>query len=259
MNFRTLFFAVASAIGVSASALPILDIALVDQGNGNLEVRFRPDENFDGVFSGIVFTIRWEVASGATLGNENQVSPIADYIPVTKSGPETDDGTYRYQPFVGFGFSSLATESTSWVAGVEYVLCIIPVLNGVDLFEIVNDSWTASNNADYFVSLNGSNQTGIIYGNPAMVVEGTPIAGISVQLQPNPATEVTVLTISAMMSTVVNAQLCDPAGRTVWQQDVAAFSGTRKENIHLSTLSAGTYMLHLRTNEGLRTERLVIQ
>ncbi|MBK6774494.1 MAG: T9SS type A sorting domain-containing protein [Flavobacteriales bacterium] len=50
-----------------------------------------------------------------------------------------------------------------------------------------------------------------------------------------------------------------PAGRTVWQQDVAAFSGTRKENIHLSTLSAGTYMLHLRTNEGLRTERLVIQ
>lgn len=259
MNFRTLFFAAASATGLSVSALPVLDIALVDQGNGNLEVRFRPDENFDGVFSGIVFTIRWEVASGASLGNEIQVSPVADYIPVTKSGPETDDGTYRYQPFVGFGFSSLLSEGTSWVAGMEYVLCVIPVLNGVDLFEIMNDPWTSTNNADYFVSLNGSNQTGIIYGNPAMVVEGAPIAGITVKLQPNPATDATVLTISAARSMVVNVQLCDPAGRTVWQQDVAAFSGTRKESIDLSTLSAGTYMLHMRTSEGLRTERLVIQ
>lgn len=260
MNFRTLSFLGTTAIAFGATAqLPEMDIALFDIGNNTLEVRARPSMDFDGVFSAIVFTIQWEAGSGAVLGNETQVSPVADFLPISTSGPYSDDGNYRYQPYVGFGFSTLASEGAFWTAGNEYVLCTIPVLNGSSLFQIVNDTWTGGNNADFFVSLNGSNQTGIIYGNPSLVVEGASSTGTTLHLQPNPATTSTQLTLSSQQTTNVEVKLCDAAGRVVWQRNYGALNGTRQETIDVRGFDAGTYLLHVVGIDGSEVQRLVIQ
>ncbi|MFZ1686283.1 MAG: T9SS type A sorting domain-containing protein [Flavobacteriales bacterium] len=259
MIFRTCSLLAASALGASAIAqLPLVDIALFDMGNGTLEVRFRPDLNFDGVVASSVFTIRWDAASGANLGPETQPVDVIPYHSVSKSGGEVDDGTFRYQPFAGFGFSSLQAEGTMWLANNEYVLCTIPVQNGTSLFQLVNDGWTTLNNGDYFVSLNGDNQTGIIYGNPSLTVEGVSL-GAGVHLQPNPASTRTELTLSAESAHDVVVRLCDPAGREMWQKSYASLIGTRKETIDLTGFSAGTYLLRVRSAEGAQVQRLVIQ
>lgn len=258
MTFRTL-----SLFGIAASAtawaqLPLVDISLTNIGGNSLEVRVRPDLNFDGVVASSVFTIRWDAASGATLGPETQPIDVIPYHSINKSGVEVDDGTYRYQPFAGFGFSSLQSEGTSWTAGSEYVLCTIPVLNGTSMFEIVNDTWTNANNADYFLSLNGSNQTGIIYGGPLFIAQESA-SGSGLQMQPNPATHRTQLTFSAEEATDVELRLCDPAGREVWQRTYGSLNGTRQEAIDLTGFEAGTYLMRVRSNQGTQVQRLVIQ
>lgn len=259
MTFRTFSILGFTAIGTGAFAqLPLVDIALFDIGGNMLEVRVRPDVNFDGVMASSVFTIRWDASSGCSLGPETQPIDVIPYHSVNKSGAEVDNGTYRYQPFAGFGFSSLQAEGTSWTAGNEYVLCTIPVLNGSSLFEIVNDTWTAGNNADYFMSLNGSNQTGIIYGNPSLMIEGATM-GAAVLMQPNPATDRTDLMVTAEHATQVDLRLSDPAGREVWQKSYGSLNGTRRETIDLTGFAAGTYLMRVRSNEGTQVQQLVIQ
>lgn len=253
----------------SASAqLPVIDIGLFDIGGGLLEVRVRPDANFDGVVSSSVFTLRWEAASGASLGNESQPVDVIPYHSINKSGPEVDDGVYRYQPFVGFGFASLLSEGTSWLAGNEYVLCTIPVVNGSSLFEIVNDPWTAANNADYFVSLNGESVTvdggnisitGSFYSNPSLLIEGATSTGTIVDLQPNPANTSTNLTLSAASAADVEVRLVDPAGRSVWQRNYPTLTGRQQETIDLTGLGAGTYLLRVTSAGGAQVHRLVVQ
>lgn len=56
-TLSTLFF-VGSVLGASAQ-LPTLDITMVAVGGNQLEVKVRPDADFDGLFSSLVFTIRW--------------------------------------------------------------------------------------------------------------------------------------------------------------------------------------------------------
>ncbi|MEO8066881.1 MAG: T9SS type A sorting domain-containing protein [Flavobacteriales bacterium] len=259
MNFRTLSLLGISAIGSNAFAqLPLVDISLTNVGGTSLEVRVRPDLDFDGVVASSVFTVRWDAASGANLGPETQPIDVVTYHSINKSGVEVDDGTFRYQPFAGFGFSSLLSEGTSWTAGSEYVLCTIPVLNGTSVFEIVNDAWTSANNADYFMSLNGSNQTGIIYGGPLWIEQGLATAN-GMQLQPNPAAHRTELMLSAEEATNVELRLCDPAGREVWQRTYGALNGTRQETIDLTGFDAGTYLMRLNSDQGTQVLRLVIQ
>ena len=58
-----------------------VDVALY-QNNGQLEVRVRPDAEFNGVFSSIVFTIKWDRSTGAALGTVQQEGAPEQYIPV---------------------------------------------------------------------------------------------------------------------------------------------------------------------------------
>lgn len=260
MNLRNTAAALAIALTTAASAqLPTLDIALYDMGNSTLEVRVRPDLDFNGVFASSVFAIRWDAASGANLGNESQPVDVIPFHSINKSGPEVDDNGFRYQPFAGFGFSSLQDEGVQWLAGIEYTLCTIPVVNGTSLFQIVLDPWTTSNNADYYASLNGQNQTGIIYGNPSLLIEGASSTGTSVNLQPNPANTSTNLTLSAANASNVEVRLVDPAGRAVWQKNYPTLTGRQQETIDLTGLGAGTYLLRVASAGGVQVHRLVVQ
>src|SRR5690606_1968055 len=95
----------------AAAQLPIVDIAAVPVG-GQVEVRVRPDAGFNGLFSSIVFTLKWPEADGASLGSVTQQSPVTLYCGVSRSGGEQVDGGYRYQVFVGFGNIPLVDPAT---------------------------------------------------------------------------------------------------------------------------------------------------
>ncbi|MCB0794933.1 MAG: hypothetical protein KDB88_09365, partial [Flavobacteriales bacterium] len=74
-HLKYLLFAACSSLAVTNvhAQLPLVDITLVDIGNNELEVRLRPDADFDELLSSISFSIRWNTASGANLGNVTQV------------------------------------------------------------------------------------------------------------------------------------------------------------------------------------------
>lgn len=246
-------------VGVAGAALaqPIMDITLVPGQNNDLEVRVRPDGDFDGVFSSISFTIRWSAASGANLGSIDQLPMAQDIVGVTHSGPEQVDGSYRYQVFVGFGFTAISDIPSVLNANTEFTLCTIPVLNAQDVFTIVNDGWTASNNADYYVSLNGLDRTGQIYDQSTGVEQGMN-EGDWLSASPSPVVDIATLSIGAGVGRgEVVLQLFDAAGRVVWNSAVAASGGAIREPVDMSGMEAGVYFLRARAHGWERTLRLV--
>lgn len=258
---RTLLPALALSLSsITWAQLPLVDITLVDNGASELEVRVRPDGDFDEFFASIVFTIRWDAASGANLDQVAQVAPVSFYMPVIKSGPETDAGGYRYQIFAGFGTNALSAFGENWTAGNEVVLMTIPVVNGTSFFEIVNDSWTGdvNNNGDYYVSLNGQDQTGAIYQlNTGVRVEGALGAGFSVHPNPSAGPVMLDLTIPADVQ-VALVEWLDASGRLV-RADRITGCGAVRFPVDVAGLERGTYMVRLASDGQVSTERVVLR
>jgi len=238
--------------------LPLVDATLVDNGNNELEVRVRPDGFFDGLFSSIVFTIKWDAADGANLGSITQPLPADEYISINKSGAEQNDMGDRYQVFAGFGFTPLSNVPFSWTAGNEYVLMTIPVINGSSTFELLNNSWTAVNNADYYVSLNGLDRTGVLYQISTGVTMGdAALKGFDVQ--PNPSEGQVSLNFQVAAPQDVRIEVLNSVGQAVLTERLPSFSGPCQVTLDLSPFGSGVYMLNLRTATGVTTQRLVVR
>ena len=144
-------------------AQPTMDLTMVDNGLGQYEVRLRPDADFGDVISALTFAIRWDSAVGAALDTAVILQPAEDYLPVSGGQQVYHGNGYRYSVYNGFGFAPIVASGPAWLAGREYPLCTIDILVPGTTFELVNDAWTAANNTDYFVSLNGTNSTGVYY------------------------------------------------------------------------------------------------
>ncbi len=230
-----------------------MDITLVPGQNNDVEVRVRTDQNFNEVFSSLVFTVRWSNASGADLGAVQQTAPQLDVMNINTSGPEQVDDNYRYQVYVGFGFSVLTDVGFAFSGGQEFVLCHIPVLNALDVFSIVNDPWTAGNNADYYVSLNGSNSTGVIYDTSTGVEQGPALAG-QLSVFPNPADErITVTLETKEEDGPVELELISPNGQLIMSARFQLVAGKGAQVFDLSTVGSGMYILRASTTKGART------
>jgi len=242
-----------------AMAQPTVDITLVQTAEGPVEVRLRPDGPFDGLFSSIVFTIRWSTGGSAGLGTVQQFSPVNSYCTVSKSGPEQTANGFRYQVFAGFGFVPLSEVPTAWAAGEEVVLCRVNVINGTAAFSIVVDAWTSdiNNNGDYFISLNGLDRTGEIYTISTGTNESAPAVS-GPQVVPNPANDHVVVTLPDGMSGPVSLDLLDAAGRVVWSKGLNAGGFSHLESIDVSALSAGTYVLVVGSALGRSSHRVVV-
>lgn len=164
---RLLAFIPALGLGVLATAQPVCDIDLRPNPAGDsLRVYMRANTTtFTGVVSALVFTIRWEAASTATLGTRTQFC-AAGYSITPQADGEIDNGIYTYRTYTGFGFSTLSAEcpTETWPANTWKLIMRVKV-NSNDRctnFNVVNDSYTAGNNKSYYVSLNGVDKTGII-------------------------------------------------------------------------------------------------
>lgn len=238
--------------------LPTLDITVATNVNNELEVKVRPDQYFDGLFSSIVFTIRWGTASGASLGQTAQVPPPASYVPLALSGNVTTDGAYSYATFAGFGFVPLSAVGASWTAGTEYTLVTIPVINGPAVFEIADDAYSASINGAYYVSLNGADHTGVIYSSTTGVTAGAADQG-AVQVSPNPTNGPVEIRFQVDTPQDVEVEVLNSAGQLVHRERRRGHSGPFRSSVDLSAKGPGVYAVNVRSASGLRTVRVVVR
>jgi hypothetical protein len=254
MRLRTLFLTSSMFMGAMSgiAQLPTVDITMVPSGPDQLEVRMRPDAYFDGLFAAIVFTVRWEATSAATLSDFISTPEVADYnMYPDVSGEMGEANGSKYLVYAGFGSSSLLSEGQSWTAGEEFVLGHFTVSGGEADFEIVNDDWTQANNGDYYVSLNGVDRTGVIYELSTSTLgsaEDRPIALI----QPNPSVGDAQLIVVLPESGTVDLRITDALGREVHQERMAISAGAGRVMLPSAGLSEGSYMVRL-TGNGVDT------
>lgn len=244
----------------SQGQLPVLDISgQISSGGNEFEIRVRPDASFNGLFSSLVFTVRWDEAAGLSLGDALQVLPQAQYCPISKSGPETVQGDHRYQIFVGFGTIPLSSLSTTWQADEEVLLCRIPILGGPGLCMLVEDAWTATNNGDYYVSLNGEDRTGEIYGTSTSMVPYLRMVGPSLSVMPNPSSgQVRMVLDHTDAGQAYTLRLLDAIGREAWSSRGVVLNGPVEATLDLGALPAGVYTLEVVLPNSRLTERLVL-
>lgn len=253
---RKPFAVLAFAGSIAAAQAGNVDITMAPNSNGQLDIKLRPSANFDGMVSSLVFTLRWDAGTEAHLGAIQQAEPATTYIPVSRSGGEQDAGGDRYQIFVGFGMTPMQWIPTNWVAGQEYTVATIAV-TGTAEFSLVNDSWTALNNADYYLALGGLDETGNIYGATTTgILAGEAVDG-GVSVVPNPTEKTSVITLDLKQAQDLNLELLNAAGQVVWKEAKPGANGTVRIPLDLSTLDKGVYLLRIHRAGDTITQRVV--
>ncbi|MFT3886066.1 MAG: T9SS type A sorting domain-containing protein [Flavobacteriales bacterium] len=251
---RTLALALPLTFGLKANALNV-DITMVSNGDGGLDVKVRPTEHFEDIVSTLLFTIRWSAASDAHLGALTQNATAGVYAPMVKSDAETDAGGYRYQIFSCMGFTPLHALSTEWNAGQEYTIASIPVA-GVASFVLIVDGWTQENNGNYYVALGGAPSTGEIYEMSTGIQAGDGLA-VGLDIQPNPTDKDCTIRIDSEKARAVDMELFNPAGQVVLAKRIALSAGRTTETLHMEPYGRGVYMLRLRSDKDVMTRRIV--
>ncbi len=229
-----------------------VDIGLF-HSDGMLEVRVRPQSDFDGIFSSLVFTIRWERSGGATLGQLAQEPSVQQYMALTKSGNFHEDGPNNYQVYAGFGVTPMNQTGTTWAAGQEYTLARIP-FTGNATFELVNDPWThdPGHNADYYVSLGGRNKTGEIYKALTSADEDG-----SVSILPNPNNGQFTFSFTNASAVDVTVEVVNNLGQTVMTDVKPGFEGTYRREMDLTSTGRGVYYLKIKRPNTTSVHKIV--
>ena len=252
---KRIYTFLSTAVMISAlAAQNSVDIGLFQHNNGQLEVKVRPQADFDGIFSSVVFTIRWDRNTGATLGEPVQVDEAMEYVPIARSGGLHEQGANNYQVFAGFGFQRIANSGMNWEAGEEYTILTIPV-TGAAAFELVNDSWTAElqNNADYYVSLGGEDRTGTIYKSIAAPANFES----TVSILPNPNDGLFTFSFIVAEASDVRVEVLSTLGQSVFSDVLPNFEGTYRKEMDLTGMSNGIYYLKLTRGNDSSVHKIV--
>jgi len=230
-----------------------VDIGLHHTDDGMLEVKVRPSSDFDGIFSSLVFALRWDKNTDIALG-EAQPSATSPYITTTRSGNQREDGTFEYQVFAGFGYQPMNSLGLHWEAGKEYTILRIPV-TGRGAVELVNDAWTREEtaNADYYVALGGADHTGQIYKSVAAT---TDLDG-TVTIQPNPNEGRFVFSFVSDAPSDIRIEVLSTLGQTVYNEQLRAFEGSFRKDMDLTTHSDGIYYLRITRGETTSVHKIV--
>ncbi len=230
-----------------------VDFGLFRVGN-ELEVRVRPSSDFDGIFSNLVFSIRWEKHNGAALGTPKQVGASATYMPIQKSGPVREDGPYYYQVYTGFGMESIASTGTAWRAEEEYAIARIPFTGNAD-FNLANDQWSKMplSNAECYASLGGRDVTGKIYKGTETVTDQTPFS-----IMPNPTRGPVTLIFPVNADDEMWYEITNSAGQIVHTEKPNAAETSFRKDLDLSQEGAGVYHLRIHRRDGSESHRIVV-
>jgi hypothetical protein len=242
-------------VAPALSAQNRVDIALYRQGS-ELEVRIRPTEDFDGILSSILFTLRWEQTSNAQPLSVQQKSAPATYIPVFATGERQRSGPYNYQTYAGFGFELVGSTEETWKAGNEYTVARIPIEGDGD-FELVNDEWTSvlENNGDYYISLNGEERTGLIY--KSMAAGGSDAQWVT--LQPNPNNGQFTLAVDLGEAADLRIEVLNGLGQLVSSEDLGKYQGKYQRIMDLRSLGSGAYQVRVVRNGHANVHKVIVQ
>lgn len=250
----SLFAALALMTAVPAFAQGRMDIGLFSPSEGQLEVKVRPSADFDGVFSSLVFALRWDKNTDIALLAPKQSDVIAQHIRTSRSGDVRANGPFEYQVFAGFGFDALQNTGIHWEAGQEYTIMTIPV-TGKGTVELVNDEWTGETevNADFYISLGGADHTGSIYKSLATT---TDLDG-TVTIQPNPNEGRFTFSFATGEPSDIRIEVLNTLGQSVYTDQLRGFQGSYRKDMDLTTMSDGIYYLKITRAEQTSVHKIV--
>lgn len=254
---RSLLLFLAALPGWLSAQLPVVDITMVQMTSTRYEVRIRPDGDFDGVFSSLVFTARWSASSAVTLGSFQPTQDMMSIgiFPFVSGDVETANG-YNYASYTADSPTSLAIEGLFWTAGQEVVLGTIEVEGGGSDLQLVNDAWTLEYNGDFYVSLNGVPSTGVIYG-PSTGVSGGMEEEHRFTVECNPHEGGIGMNITSERERSVDYDVLDAIGRTVMHGRMAVPHGRSEHVVDLAAPS-GAYTVWIRSEGSTRATRVVL-
>lgn len=200
------------------------------------------------------------VDNGDTQFNDEDVSVVG-----FGSYSFTDEvgGQAVSAPLLNFeGDTAVALEEgAEYLLMVQYTPDMAVVYTGLPYFY---DVATVVKNGDWFLGGFGSEVTALVRMRVADEDDVTSIkepalADNKVQIFPNPVDrELTVQIALDAVSTEVQVEVMDVNGRLIRQQQLDQVQQDQVR-INTSQLSEGTYMVRVRTAEGVRTERFVVQ
>lgn len=242
-----------ASLPASTNAQGNMDIGLY-QHDGQLEVKVRPTSEFDGVFSSVVFSLRWDKATDIVLGEP--VVPEGTPIRTNRSGQKHEEGVFNYMVYAGFGFDVMSASGQRYEAGKEYTIVTIPV-QGKGVVELVNDNWTSvpTNNGDYYVSLGGYDKTGVIYKGMAAT---TDLDG-SVNIKPNPNHGLFQFSFFCDEPSDLRVEVVNNLGQTSFSESLRGFSGSYVKDMDLTRESEGPYYLKITRGGNTGTHKIVYQ
>lgn len=246
--------ALAFSFALNTQAQGTVDIGLFHEENGQLAVKVRPSVDFDGIFSSVVFTLRWDKNTDIALGDA--IVPENAPLSTRRSGTQRESGTFNYMVYAGFGFEPMTASGAHWTAGEEYTILTIPV-TGKGAVELVNDEWTGAtlNNGDFYASLGGHDKTGTIY---KAVATTTDMDG-TVSIKPNPNEGVFQFSFFSDEEADIRVEVVNSLGQSSFMDNLRKYSGLYVHDMDLTQMTEGVYYLKITRAGKTSVHKIVYQ
>ncbi len=133
-----------------------------------VQIKMQSNTGFGGLLSALTVTVKYDAASGQSLGQPVSFCPTWSAFTGT---PVVTNGGFNYRTYNGFGSNRIGDPpgnggcGTTIAANTWFTVGTIPVQgNGCTSFEIGHDAFTSQANRSYYISMNGWDVTGSVVG-----------------------------------------------------------------------------------------------
>lgn len=234
-----------------------VDIKLVEYEN-SLDVEVTTKADFtDSYVTNIQFTLSWD-------GNNPMMDAIVDdYVTDYKLEPQGTVAENNGRHYLTFVMAEAVLLPVEFRQGDKLTVLSFDkssFAGQVTKSTLANDNYTLQTNGDYYISIIGTDQTGVVTAG----VTGIPdlSAGNSMlQVYPNPASQGFV-NIAFMPETdeTVTITLTDVSSRTVGVQNMQVNKGIPVvKKVDISGLSGGIYFINVKGNQIIKTGKVEIR
>lgn len=235
--------------------LPFVAIRSEEPGTGAMNIVLTPNAAFFGWVTDIGFTVRWPSNAGVTLAEPVQDPEVAEYLTVAKEGLPVTVGSYIYQRFRGEGQRSIANSADAWAPDQDLVILSIPYTGQSTELVIAEDTWTAGNDADVFIDLNGNDQVGTIENGSTSMATATN-ERISARMYPSPGGFDLQVQLPASASTARLA-IYSATGQCLWSTVRERAHGRMDMRAAMGDVPEGLYILNVIHGEHELTQRVI--
>ncbi len=233
-----------------------LDVFLAESPD-ELYVRLTTNENItDGFIDNVQFTLSWPQNFVGIDEMMNYFS--SDFVIEPQGEIEVYDGM-KYQTFAMVDWKPLPADFS--IGDEVTLLTLSKTLNSnlAGTVSIVNNDFTNSNNADYYISLWGVDHTGQVKES-ALGIDDLSAGESVVKVYPNPAVDNTMLEILSTVDDNVTIKIMDVSSRVVFNESV----DVRKDQLFLKHIGVedfvpGTYFIEVKGNEILLQQKLIVR